>query len=76
MYEKYLDKFMPSKDMRKYLKNENLNVLNIADIIYGSPCPVDEKIFALKECRESYTNGVDEYTINCIDSMISCIEKA
>lgn len=76
MYEKFLDKFMPSKDMREYLKNENLNVYDMARIIYGSPCPVDEKLVALNECYESFTDGSDEYTLCSIKGMIECIEKA
>lgn len=76
MYEKFLEKFMPSKDMREYLKNENLNVYDMARIIYGSPCPVDEKLVALNECYESFTDGSDEYTISCIKGMVGCIEKA
>ncbi len=76
MYEKFIDKFMPSKDMREYLKKVNLKVSDIARIIYGSPRPVDEKLIALKECCESFSDGTDEYALNCIKGMISCIEKA
>ncbi len=76
MFDDFLDKFMPSKDMREYLKNENLNVYDIARIVYGSPYPVNEKYIALKKCHESYTDGSDEYIISCINGMIGCIEKA
>ena len=76
MYEKFLEKFMPSKDMREYLKSKNLSVYDISRLIYGSPSPVEEKLSALIECYESYTDGSDKYTKKCIDRMISIIEKA
>lgn len=54
MYEEILNKFMPSKYIRDYLKNVgiSLGADYIEDIIYYSPCSIDIKLKSLKEIKD------------------------
>ena len=76
MYDDYLDEFMPSKDMRDYLKNVSLSILDVARIIYGSPLPVHEKFVALTEYYEKCVDKTSKYLSDEIMRMIYCIVRS
>ncbi len=42
-YKKYIDKFMPSDEMRNYLKTQELTPYQIASLIFNSPYSIDKK---------------------------------
>ena len=42
-YKKYIDEFMPSDEMRNYLKTQELTPYQIASLIFNSPYSVDKK---------------------------------
>ena len=56
MYEKYIDEFMPSKDMREYLKTQVLNGYEIASLIFKSPKPINEKLNYLESLIKENVN--------------------
>ena len=69
-----MNRLLPSKDMRKYLWHANLSAYVLAQIIYGAPCRVEEKLLSIKVLYEQ--GGFDEYSKRGIEAMISCMEKA
>lgn len=73
MYEKYIDKFMPSKDMRDYLKTEILKPNQIAELIYKSPTLIDKKLSAFKMLMNETDN---EELIELCQIAIELINKA
>jgi len=73
MFDKYIDEFILSADMKKYLKDHQSSVDTIAEIIYYSPTPIEKKKRALSELLieldvESDTDMVanTEVYLNCI----------
>lgn len=73
MYEKYIDEFMPSKDMRDYLKTQELTPNQIAELIYKSPTPIDKKLSAFKSLKDETDN---EELIELCQAAIELINKA
>ena len=73
MYEKYIDEFMPSKDMRDYLKTQELTPNQIAELIYKSPTPIDKKLAAFKSLKDETDN---EELIELCQVAIELIYKA
>lgn len=73
MYEKYIDEFMPSKDMRDYLKTQELTPNQIAELIYKSPTPIDKKLSAFKSLKDETDN---EELIELCQVAIELIYKA
>lgn len=49
MYEKYIDKFVSSREMRDYLKTVELAPGKLVDLIYYAPCALTDKLEALEE---------------------------
>lgn len=56
MYEKYINPFIDSEEMRSYLSLNEKWVSSIADIIFYSNKPIENKLIALRklssECLE------------------------
>ena len=73
MYEKYIDEFMPSKDMRDYLKTQELTPNQIAELIYKSPTSIDKKLSAFKSLNDETDN---EELIELCQVAIELIYKA
>lgn len=59
MYEEYYDQFMPSKQMREYLKKTQVNPWQVVNMIYCAPCRLTHKLKALKQLR-SQANDLEE----------------
>ena len=76
MYDKYIDEFVPSKEMAEYLKSNPKWVANIADVIYYSPSLLERKYDALKELKPEVQGSGDERLISDCDSFIEEIEIA
>ena len=74
--KKYIEKFLSSQDMRNYLKMADISILDIAQIIYGASCSVDEKNSAIKDLLDEHQDDIDEYSRLRIEVMIDNIEKA
>lgn len=51
-YKKYIDEFMPSDEMRNYLKTQELTPYQIASLIFNSPYSIDEKEIAFNSLLE------------------------
>lgn len=73
MYEKYIDEFMPSKDMRDYLKTQELTPNQIAELIYKSPISIDKKLSAFMSLKDETDN---EELIELCQVVIELINKA
>lgn len=43
-YKKYIDEFMPSDEMRNYLKTQELTPYQIASLIFNAPYSIDQMI--------------------------------
>lgn len=56
MYDKYIDKFMPSKNMSEYLKTQELTPKQITSLIFNSPKSIECKLKSL----ESLTKEADD----------------
>jgi hypothetical protein len=52
MYDEYIEKFMPSKEMREYLKKVKLVPWQLSEMIYFSPNPINDKLNAMKKLLE------------------------
>lgn len=44
MYEELIDRFMPSQQMREYLKTAKLDLWRIAHMVANAPCPLADKL--------------------------------
>ena len=42
-YKKYIDEFMPSDEMRNYLKTQELTPYQLASLIFNFPYSIDKK---------------------------------
>lgn len=72
-YKKYIDEFMPSDEMRNYLKTQELTPYQIASLIFNSPYSIDEKKNAFYSLlNETDDNELKALCSNCIEN----IEKA
>ncbi len=76
MYDKYLDQFIPSKEMADYLKTVERMSSNLAEIIFFSASPLMEKYEALKEVGPSILASGNEYAIRDYKDFIMSIEMA
>lgn len=79
MYDKFIDKFMPSNDMREYLKTvEDLELWRLLDIIWHADTPVQDKLDALKELDKDPNIQPDEdsYYRQTPKSLIAQLEYA
>lgn len=76
MREKYIEEFIPSEDMREYLKIPHQNVDTIAEIIYYSPAPVERKKIALTELLKELDSKTDEDMIFNTKAYLKTIEEA
>lgn len=75
MYEKFLERFLYSNEMKKYLKGIHIEAWRVAEIIYKAPVCVEEKLAALKELESEYKEEKDHF----YDSLVkktSGIEEA
>ncbi|WP_448919248.1 hypothetical protein [Eubacterium sp.] len=68
-YKKYIDEFMPSDEMRNYLKTQELTPYQIASLIFNSPYSIDEK----KNAFYSLLNETDDNELKALCS--NCIEN-
>ncbi len=72
-YKKYIDEFMPSDEMRNYLKTQELTPYQIASLIFNSPHSIDEKKNAFDSLLSETDNSeLKAFCSNCIEN----IEKA
>ena len=72
-YKKYIDEFVPSDEMRIYLKKQELTPYQIASLIFNSPYSIDEKKNAFYSLlNETDDNELKALCSNCIEN----IEKA
>ncbi len=79
MYDKFIDRFMPSNDMREYLKTvEDLELWRLLDIIWHADAPVQDKLDALKELEKDPNIQPDEdsYYRDTPKSLIAQLEYA
>lgn len=64
-YQKILDTFIPSTEMRDYLATRELSDRKIADIILGAPVPLKTKLqYAIGEDYEELKQAIDELNLN------------
>ncbi|MBR1853472.1 MAG: hypothetical protein IJ794_10095 [Lachnospiraceae bacterium] len=76
-YNEFIDQFMPSGQMRAYLKTVELWPFQITELIYYSPCPLTEKLEGLRKLYEQAEkmevcderNDLLERTANCISNI-------
>lgn len=68
-YKKYIDEFMPSDEMRNYLKTQELTPYQIASLIFNSPYSIDEK----KNAFYSLLSETDDSELKALCS--NCIEN-
>lgn len=68
-YKKYIDEFMPSDEMRNYLKMQELTPYQIASLIFNSPYSIDQK----KNAFYSLLNETDDSELKALCS--NCIEN-
>lgn len=70
MYEKYIDEFVFSEEMREYLKKTELPADKITDLIYYSPKPLAAKLKALEELQilaaTKHDNELLEHANRCV----------
>lgn len=72
-YKKYIDEFMPSDEMRIYLKKQELTPYQLASLIFNSPYSIDEKKNAFYSLlSETDDSELKALCSNCIEN----IEKA
>lgn len=72
-YEKYIDEFMPSDEMRNYLKTQELTPYQLASLIFNSPYSIDQKKNAFYSLlSETDDSELKALCSNCIEN----IEKA
>ena len=72
-YKKYIDEFMPSDEMRNYLKTQELTPYQIASLIFNSPHSIDQKKNAFYSLlSETDDSELKALCSNCIEN----IEKA
>ena len=75
-YGNIIDQFMPSEDMRDYLKNDELGMMDLVWLICGAPAPVWKKINALKEVRNESMLAADDYVKDTCDEAINDMSEA
>lgn len=68
-YKKYIDEFMPSDEMRNYLKMQEFTPYQIASLIFNSPYSIDQK----KNAFYSLLNETDDNELKALGS--NCIEN-
>lgn len=73
-YNKYLEGFVFSKELRKHLLETTDSVANIADIIFCSPVPVDRKLDALQKLSVEIKDSEDTSLIESCKKYIFEIE--
>ena len=56
MYDKYIDEFMPSKNMSEYLKTQELTPKQITSLIFNSPKSI--------ECKLNYLESLIKESVN------------
>lgn len=72
-YKKYIDEFMPSDEMRIYLKRQELTPYQLASLIFNSPYSIDQKKNAFYSLlSETDNTELRSLSSNCIEN----IEKA
>lgn len=72
-YKKYIDEFMPSDEMRIYLKKQELTPYQLASLIFNSPYSIDQKKNAFYSLlSETDNTELRSLSSNCIEN----IEKA
>ena len=49
MYEELIDRFMPSQQMREYLKSAEVELWQIADMVANAPCPLADKLEGMQQ---------------------------
>lgn len=78
MNEEYLDQFMPSAEMREYLKEKEIRVWNFINMIYYSPVSIEKKkeaFYTLYENAQKDNNTeLAEESKACIDSIEAFLE--
>ena len=62
MYDEYLDEFMPSFEMKEYLKHRAITPENIIQIIYYSPFNIKRKLTALHKLQKEFSKDDDIVT--------------
>lgn len=68
-YKKYIDEFMPSDEMRNYLKTQELTPYQIASLIFNSPYSIEQK----KNVFYSLLSETDDSELKALCS--NCIEN-
>lgn len=76
LFYKYLDDFMPSEEMREYLKREGLPAFRLLEIIYGSPCSMEKKLAGVKQfLTETEYFPEDDFRDIVIEDAQTCIHE-
>ena len=44
MFDQYLNEFVPSMEIREYLKNSNIGIDEMSDVIYHAPVSLEKSI--------------------------------
>ena len=76
MFDKYIDEFIPSAEMKEYLKGSHRSVDTIAEIIYYSPAPVERKRMALTGLIEELNPESDAELIFNSEAYLKTIDEA
>lgn len=76
MFDKYIDEFVASKEMKSYLKTPHRSVDTIAEIIYYSPAPIERKKIALTELLEDLNPEDNQELIENSKAYLASIQEA
>ncbi|MBQ0027515.1 MAG: hypothetical protein KBS96_02815 [Lachnospiraceae bacterium] len=76
MFDKFIDEFISSDEMKEYLKMPHRSVDTIAEIIYYSPAPIERKKLALMELLENLNQEDDWELIENSKVYLSAIQEA
>ena len=76
MFDKYIDEFVPSVEMKEYLKGSHRSVDTIAEIIYYSPAPIERKRMALTGLIEELNPESDAELIFNSEAYLKTIDEA
>ena len=74
MFEEYFDEFVPSVELREYLKNEDLDTDKVSDVIYHSPNSLEKKYIALRQLEKEETCNEDSHCTVYLNSIKKAME--
>lgn len=76
MFDKYIDEFIKSEEMKSFLKMPHRSVDTIAEIIFYSPALVERKKIALMELLEELKQGENQELIENCETYLKYIQEA